>query len=86
MAKGAAQPIESPDHQGVTGSELLKDTGKGWSVCAGAGDGVLKDALTAGTVEVIQLQRKVLFFFGDAGIANLHSSGIVSKTHYGAKG
>jgi hypothetical protein len=53
MAKGTAESIEAPDHQGVTRSELLKDPGQGGSVCTGAGDGVLKDALTAGTVEVI---------------------------------
>jgi hypothetical protein len=86
VAKRAAQPIEPPDHQGVARSELLEDTGQGRSISTGAVDNVLKDAFTAGTVEVIQLQRQVPLFLGDPSIANLHSSGIVSKTHLCVKG
>jgi hypothetical protein len=69
VAQGAAEAVEFPDDQGVTGAQLVQKLLEDRAVGAGAAGGLGEHAVAAGTFESIDLELGVLVGGGDAGIA-----------------
>ena len=82
MAQGAAEAVQFPDDQGVTGAQLVQDLGEDRAVGAGAAGGLNKHPVAAGTFESVDLELRVLVGGGDPGIAEqmqplLLASGVI---------
>jgi hypothetical protein len=69
VAQGAAEAVQFPDDQGVTGPQLVQDLGEGEAVGAGTAGGLDKHAVAAGALEGVNLELGLLVGGGDAGIA-----------------
>ena len=69
VAQGAAEAVEFPDDQGVTGPQLVQDLLESGSVGAGAAGGLGEDPIAAGSGEGVDLELGVLVGGGDAGVA-----------------
>lgn len=60
VADGSAEPVKSPDDEGVAGADLVEELVELGSVFEGPGHGVDEHAEAAGRVECVDLQRGVL--------------------------
>jgi hypothetical protein len=69
VAKGAAEPVEFPDDQGVPGTQLVQDLDKDWPVGAGAAGGLGEDPVAAGPFQGVDLELGLLVGGRDTGIA-----------------
>jgi hypothetical protein len=69
VAQGAAEPVQLPNHEGVTGTQLVQDLGEGGAVAAGAAGSLSEHPVAAGTLQGVDLELRVLVGGGDAGIA-----------------
>jgi hypothetical protein len=72
MSERAADPVELPDHKGITGAELVKCLGQAWPVDDGAAANVLIQPLAPDVLEGIALKRQVLLGCGHAHVADQH--------------
>jgi hypothetical protein len=69
VPQGAAEAVELPDDQGVTGAQLVEDLLEGGSVGAGAAGGLSEHSIAAGALEGVDLELGLLVGGGDAGVA-----------------
>jgi len=69
MAYGSAEAVEAPNHEGVSGSELVQELVEFRSGFECAGGGVCKDAIAAGFGECIVLELCVLVAGGNSGVS-----------------
>lgn len=68
----AAQPIQSPHHQGVASAQIFERAAQTGPIGLGAAGLVAVDALAAGRREGIVLEIEVLVVGGDARVADEH--------------
>ena len=71
---GAAESVESPDHQGVAGAELVEEFVEFWSGLECTGGGVGEYSIAPGRGECIVLELCVLIPGGDSGVAVIFRS------------
>jgi hypothetical protein len=69
VPKGAAQAVQFPDDQGVTGPELVQELLEDGAVAASAAGGLGEDPVAAGTFQGVDLELGLLIGGGDAGVA-----------------
>jgi hypothetical protein len=69
VPEGAAEAVEFPHHEGVTGAQLVQDLGEGGAVAASAAGGLGEHPVAAGTLQGVDLELGLLVGGGDAGIA-----------------
>jgi hypothetical protein len=69
VAQGAAQSVEFPDDQGVTGAQLVQELLEDGAVGPGAAGGLGEHPIAAGALEGVDLELGLLVGGGDAGIA-----------------
>ena len=60
VPEGAAEAVELPDDQGVTGAQLVQELGEGGAVGAGAAGGLGEDSVAAGRGEGVDLELGLL--------------------------
>ena len=72
MAQRAAQPVQPPHHQGVTGPGEGEGLGEAGPLGERAGGGVGEDPFAASLGEGVLLEGQGLVGGGDAGVADQH--------------
>jgi hypothetical protein len=75
----ATQPIEAPDDEDIAGSQMVECGSQLGTVRFCARERVGEDALTAGRLQRVTLERESLVEGGNASVADLHSPNIVSQ-------
>jgi hypothetical protein len=70
LGEGSAEAIEAPDHEGVTGADILEGLGESGPVCFGTTRRIAEDLLALCCLQSIELQGEILIVGRDAGIPN----------------
>jgi hypothetical protein len=69
VAKGAAEAVQLPHDQGVTGAQLVQELLEGGAVDAGAAGRLGEHPVAAGALEGVDLEVGLLVGGGDASVA-----------------
>ena len=64
-----SQPIQFPDYERVTWSQLVENLSQGWTLIERTTGGVDEDAIAVGRLQSIVLQVRVLVCSGHTGVA-----------------
>jgi ABC-type sugar transport system substrate-binding protein len=60
VTKGAAEPVQFPDDQGVAGAKLVQELLEGGPVSAGAASRLGEHPVAAGTLQGVDLELRLL--------------------------
>lgn len=78
MTQRTPEAIEAPHDECVPFAEVIKDTLKLGTIDQGAASGIGEDAITAGCMESIELQRYILLIGGNPRVSEQRHEPIVS--------
>ena len=68
MPQRATQPVQFPDHERVTWSQLVENLSQGWTLTERTTGGVDEDAIAADRFEGVVLQVGILVSSGHTGL------------------